>query len=293
MRWHGATPVTGHAGLRRAWPSLYYPRTLHNLVGIHVELLALAAALVVVLLRRRRATDMIPVALALRCFAPVLFCRSNFPRYALPAAVFMTFLAAVGIVSIARSLQPRWRTAAMIAAVALCAALQIRVVVGCVDQFGDDSRDRLLAWMATHLPPGSTVAADTYAGPFVTFGGLQAIEAKPGVRVHAALSAADFGRIDQVRAAGYTHVAVSAAAFGRYFDPDLSPLPDHAAIYGQRRDWYRRLFDEQELTWSSDPSPDLLAYTNPPLRLYRLRESITPPHPGAVAAVPRSSRAAR
>jgi hypothetical protein len=281
MRWHGATPMLGHAGLQLDWPSTYYPYVVHALTGVVIDGLALAAVAIVIA-RQRRSSDVVPVALAILCFAPLLACRSNFPRYALPAVVFVTLLAALAVAWVRTSIPSRWRRAWTVAAIALVMTLQLRVCLRHIERFGDDSRDRLVAWMAGHLPAGSRVAADTYAGPFVTFGGQQAISIKPGVRVHAALSAADIGTIDELRATGYTHVAVSAAAYARYFDPHLHPFPESASDYSRRRHWYARLFNDQELMWSSDPSPDMFAYTDPPLRLYKLRVS-SPAESAAVA----------
>lgn len=284
MKYHGATPLLGHGGTKMAWPSGYYPRVIHQLAGAHVELLALAAAAVLLTVPRRKSLPhAIPILLALACAALLLLCRSAFPRYALPAIVLLTAAAALGIAWTAQLWPARWRCreAWALALVAVCWSIQWRACTSYIGQLRDDSRDRLRAWMATNLPPTARVAADTYAGRFWAFGGEQALTVWPGVRVHAAPSAADLGALSALRAEGFTHVAVSAAAYDRYFDPHLRPLPQAQRDFARRRAWYQELFHGAELVWRSDPERDTMAYTNPPLRLYRLRKIAHESHESA------------
>jgi hypothetical protein len=254
-----------------AWPSGYYLGVIHQLAGVHVELLALAAGAMLILMRRRSLADAIPLLLAATCTVLLLGLRSAFPRYALPAIVLLTMSAALGVAWTSRLLPARIRAAWIAVLVVTCGAIQWRTCATFLREFQDDSRDRLRAWIASNLRAGDRIAADTYAGRFWAFGGEQSATVGHAIRVDAAPSVADLrGSVAQLRAAGYTHVAVAAAAFDRYFDPHLKPLPHLAADFHRRAAWYRELFEQGQLVWQSDPELDTMAYTNPPLRMYRL-----------------------
>ncbi len=285
MKWHGATPLLGHAGVKMVFPSAYYLIVIHRQIGWHVEaLLALAMVAIASTPRLRTLDRLAPILLAALCTVLLLVCRSAFPRYALPAIVLLTFCGAIGLAwlraalveSLALPISAASSTVAvhlMVAAALLaCTWLQFRACERHIAQFEDDSRDRLRQWMVAHLPAGSRVAADTYAGRFIAFGGQQALTIRDGMKMDAAMSAADLGSIDDLRAAGFTHVAVSGEAFDRYFDPRLVALPGKEKEYDARQRWYRDLFERGHLIWRSDPVVDAMGYTDPALRLYELAD---------------------
>lgn len=274
MKWHGATPLLGHAGVKMVFPSAYYLIVIHRQVGWHVEALLAMTIFVIVWSRRLRTLDYLtPTIFAMLCTVPLLVCRSAFPRYALPAIVLLTFCGAIGLVWMSQRVAPPWRNFAVAVILLACTWLQFRACQRHIAQFENDSRDRLRQWMVAHLPTGSHIAADTYAGRFIAFGGRQAMTLRDGVTMHAALSAADLGSIDDLRAAGFTHVAVSAEAFDRYFDPRLHALPGKENEYAARQRWYRELFERGHLIWRSDPVVDSMGYTDPALRLYALTDA--------------------
>jgi len=273
MKYHGATPLLGHGGMRMIWPSGYYGHVIHQLAGGHIELLAVGAVLLGITRLRRSLPHLIPIVLAGLCTLLLFGLRSAFPRYALPAIVLLTVTAALGIAWTSRLLPLRARAAWVAALVLLCGALQWRTCSTFLHEFDDDSRERLRTWMAANLRAGDRVAADTYAGRFWAFGGEQTLTIGPLIRMDAAASVADLrGNLADLRAAGYTHVAVCAAAFERYFNPELMPLPEQTSDFRRRQAFYRELFDRGQLVWQSEPELDTMAYTNPPLRLYRLSE---------------------
>jgi hypothetical protein len=197
-----------------------------------------------------------------------------FGRYALPVTVCGYFVTSQLISSTVHDLQrrTRWGWAAMVACAAAVFLLQGQRCLNFVEQFRDDSRQRLHEWVAKNLPSSAMIAADSYTS--LGFDGdpvrFPKQPSKPH-RVQQIFFAPQLGSsAEQLAASGYTHVAVSRANYHRYFEPGVEGLPGYEHQFREFRNCYAELFARGYLEWASVPKPSTNAYVNNEIRLYRI-----------------------
>jgi hypothetical protein len=83
--------------------------------------------------------------------------------------------------------------------------------------------------------------------------------------------AADVGTINDLRAAGVTHVAVSESDYGRFFLESLRPQTEEHDSFLRRKFFYEQLFREGELLW--ERRRGTVIYLHPGIRLYHIGNS--------------------
>jgi hypothetical protein len=263
-------------------PTAFFLRALVEEVQPHILLLCVIAVIAAVLTWRRRdrweQTLLIwPAGVLLL----VSFSSAPNHRHVLPVIVLMYFIAALFlwrmIQAIPISSAGRMATIGLIATAAV--ALDAPRCFNFTRQFGDGSRARLRQWVTAHVTPGAAVVEDSPAGlsgkdppPEDT---VQLSTLNGGIRLHSVNFAPQIGSLAQLTEQGISHVVVCDIAYGRYFDPEVIPVPGFQAEYLRRRRWYDRLFHEARLVWRSAPSPPTYSSINPEIRVYRLPSAST------------------
>lgn len=259
--------VVEHKGLTMRKPTAYFARALVDGAERHTLILAAAGtAFVIATWRRRDRWQRMAVLLPTGYLALVSFSSAPNHRHVLPVVVLVHFLAALAVAWWVARMPAKpdhpWRLLPAVAFVALTMLAQWPDCAAVLAQFRDDGRDRVRAWAATALPPGSRVLQDAAA---------QLHLGRRDGRIVTRGFAPEFGDFDSLASAGITHVVACDLAFGRYFDPHVIPTPAFGDEYARRRAWYERLFREGQFVWSSDPKPHAHGVTNPAIRAYRVR----------------------
>lgn len=85
--------------------------------------------------------------------------------------------------------------------------------------------------------------------------------------------AADFADFDELLARGVTHVIVSETDYGKYFRNSLRPQKGAEEKFDRSREFYTRLFSENESSLLWERERGTVIYLHPGIRLYRLRPS--------------------
>ncbi len=175
-------------------------------------------------------------------------------RYFLVATAIFTLLAGLAIVDIGRSpwlrrLRPQ---VAMTFAAALLVLCQLPSWMDYERAFQSDDTGDLVEWLRTKVPATAVITKDSRVllpiperkshGARV---GIipQKVITKPlsnpeGKRVR---YAADVGSLDELRAAGITHVAISQSDYGRFFLASLKPQSGEETDYNRRQRFYEEL----------------------------------------------------
>jgi len=280
---------TDHMGVMMDRPNGYFVGVLREQTPLVVRALALSSPLVLICggvawaYRRRRGL------LAWRptgwdglvvLFPGVLLWITSYsavaaPRYALPAVVMTWFCAAATSLWLGRLVGRPWaRVAAPLLFAALAAAWAVPRDASYVKQFGDDSRQRLRAWLLANAPRGSTVVADGYAGLTAPPYDLQPDGLDAHVNVYAQMFAPDFGSTEALAAGGVDYVAIADIAYSRFFNPHAKPAEGEADAFDRRRAWYAKLLRDGQPVWASEPdypmSGPMSGFTNPRIRVYKV-----------------------
>ena len=155
-----------HQGLTARQPNTYMIRSAIQQTWPFVATAALLFPLIVLLTRRSGwGWETLAILFTAICTFVLSFSIILFPRYALPIVALFHLLAAIGLARLITALSGRpilRRSLGTVAAMLLLAALGSR----CLDytwQFGHDSRNAVVSWLATNLPQGAYVYADHYA----------------------------------------------------------------------------------------------------------------------------------
>ncbi len=187
-------------------------------------------------------------------------------RYILPAILVIHALGGVGAVVAAgwmtKRRAPRAALATLLVAlIAVPGAIEVREAM---DQFANDSRLRLRAWVADEMPADARLAQDYYAG---------LPSGEPGVDPRL-VKTRKYILADEdmhgLRSLGVTHVAVAEPAYGRFFLERAQPGSAVAEDYAEYRRRYEELFERADLVWEAGPPRRLPVATNPLIRVYRL-----------------------
>lgn len=272
-----------HSELALPVPSTFFVRISWHHLETHarVALTAFPVLAGFMLWRRRRWMDAwlllaptLPLVFLVAISAQVI----PFHRYALPVvglAAALAMLTAAKLLTLLPWRLVRWSAAAAVLVVVVW--LQGARVLTVEEQFLNDSRARLWVWAAKNLPPGTTIAQDNYA----------ALRVRPDERRLAALGAPalgdlrvvllsgwfapDIGPISRLQRNGVRYIAVCDLAFGRFFIPEVGPAPGYEDRLERRRRFYAELEANHERVWQAVPEENLEAFTNPEIRVYRLR----------------------
>ncbi len=258
--------TTDHGGLYKPWWSGAYLRVLmEQTPWLVLAASASAAVYFAVTARRQRYVAWLLLLFPLVYLGVVMSSRIFFPRYMLPLVVGVTYLAGVGAAG--WSLWPRlaWRRGVALTVIggALVAVSAWRCA-DWLDQFADDSRDRLAAWVVEELEPGARILQDTYAG--LPAGDLR----EQGYFISTRWRAADMGPLPRLRRRGFTHVVVCALIYDRYIRGEMRPTPGYEAKYERVREWYRTLPDRATRVWASGGDTPTPLYANPAITVYAL-----------------------
>ncbi len=140
-----------------------------------------------------------------------------------------------------------------------------------IHQFGDDSRDRLRAWLIANVPPHSVVVGDFYTGMVIHAKDMQGEDViGNGIIVREVYDASSFGPLSSFRGQGISYVAVADCIYERFFMPQLYPTAEHQRQFDEQREWYVDLFKNHSPVWESDPPINFHYAVNPAIRLYRI-----------------------
>jgi len=234
--------------------------------------------------RRLTAIDAALLAFPLGYTALLLTAAVHFDRYLLPTVVGVQLLGGLGLALAARDgLWPVARVlagrvmgesksrfthpaAAALTGVILLALLlpSIHAARSCIQQFGDDSRDRANAWMLANLEPGSFIVADGYAK--IDRGALR----ESGHRLGRHALSFDRYTVDHLRANGVTHVVACNLEHDRFLREHRSPAPGREGDIGRRTRGYRDLFADYPIVWRSAQRVEMPYYVNPIITIFRI-----------------------
>jgi hypothetical protein len=164
------------------------------------------------------------------------------PRYYLPIAIALCFLAVAGTFRAAERARRRWPRAGIAAAalaLLVCHAAAGRQALDAREirsGFERDDRTELFAAVAA-LPPTAFVAQDQSVGLPEPGRRWQDARRTPlPQKVMGAKQAADLGSLAELRARGVTHLALCRRTWGPYFEDQRVVGEEHVAA---RREFYR------------------------------------------------------
>jgi hypothetical protein len=181
-------------------------------------------------------------------------------RYFLPATAMFVYLGAMGVMSAADWITPRWsKTTALALCGGLAIALQIPSLARYSSAFSHDDRREFIAWAATNLPAEAMLAQDARVN-------LQQSDLAQNLRT---IKRSDFGNIEKLKSENVTHLLVSESEYGRFFLKSLRPQKGTEDEFAQKKQFYERLFAVADLLWER-PRRTVI-YLHPGLRVYRLR----------------------
>jgi hypothetical protein len=175
-----------------------------------------------------------------------------------------------------------WRIGLTAAAAALLLGFQLPRCLNYLDQFKNDSRLRLRDWLAQNVKPGTGVLEEQFVGlsgrPSWGMGWYQRDTdddpVLPPVRVN--VTDTDFfpsrGELEDLAYEGISYVVVSDLSYARYLDRHVLAAPYDEDRFNERRQGYLKLLTQHQadLVWKSVPSPNMHAFTNPELRVYKV-----------------------
>ena len=195
-------------------------------------------------------------------------------RHVLPITIVAVFLGALALVRLANELQRgRTRFAVPLFTILLVVAFAYDLVRTSLLHrgFQRDHRQELVEWITSNVPPAAVVGVEERVGILHNRRGRGCEVPSPlAQQVRTARFAPDLGALDELRAAGVTHLALTDA-YKLFLEPEFGPSRD--ATFQRRREFYQRVFSEGRLVWSRDSGT--VGVLNPGLRLY----DITAPFP--------------
>tara|TARA_Y100000589_G_scaffold12817_1_gene10432 strand:- start:634 stop:2166 length:1533 start_codon:yes stop_codon:yes gene_type:complete len=197
-------------------------------------------------------------------------------RYALPVVIMICWFAGIWMahwISTQNSKQLRQRLSVL-----LCCC-----VVGMMGyrayqvmyQFDHDGRPAMGQWVRENLNASSVVVEDMYcAMPDQRNPMMVKLYGKWEPQIQIRRYAAEFGRVDQLRAKGVTHVAICNYSYDRFVNiKGLQPTSDDAkslARIEHCRTFYSQLISTKPVIWSHQPRYNLPGLTSPTLTLFAL-----------------------
>ncbi len=253
-----------------------------------------------VMKRRATAIDMVLLLFPLGYAAVLTQAAVQFDRYLLPTVVAAQLLGGVGLALVVRDVTltitcriatarrrsadetaSAWRHGAaayavMVAILAGATLPGFYAALSCIHQFGDDSRDRMNAWLVENLEGRSFVVADGYAQ--LDSPGLRAVGHRTGQ------STLNFSRytLDYLRENGVTHVIACNLTYDRYLNEYRRPAPGREDHIARLTAGYRQLFEEGRVVWESRQAVPMPYYVNPRVTIFRI-DGQDPGHPPVIS----------
>jgi hypothetical protein len=188
-----------------------------------------------------------------------------FHRYSLPPVLLAHVLGGMGAIFLTFLFRNWiWRAAVWVLCFGIIVHFQGGRVMDYLDGFRNDSRDRARHWIARNLPRNSVILSENYAK--IVYPGVNL----PGYRVQVTRYGPDYGDLRSLeRRADY--MVVADHTYLRFLEPQVIGEPGYEPIFERRRKWYRDLFESYELLWSTSDEPQMRAFTNPEIRIYKLK----------------------
>lgn len=193
-----------------------------------------------------------------------------FPRYALPIVGMFHLLAAIGIARLVRGLAARPVLAGSMGTVT---ALALLATMGatCLNytwQFGHDSRNSVLKWLAATLPQNARVYSDFYA----RLDHLQSV--RPDIYVTSGFFLPDvIPDVDYIARTGGGFVVICDMAYNRYYEPSAFPAEGHGYRVERNKQFYTTLLEKHAPIWQHVPEKPIEAFTNPTIKVYWVKPS--------------------
>jgi hypothetical protein len=226
LAWELKHPVTSHHGVvyPRFHRSPFIPQLLQETPPV---VLALGLAYALATIARWRATPLprqVPVVLFVVLFAVVICSSVTFPRYLLPAQVWMHVMAGLAAAHlVTRAARTAVARAAVTAALAVAIGWNFpREARPLLAQFHTDSREVVRQWLAGNVPAGSGIAYERHAAlpdEEAVAMGMFAPQLRLPARVERFRDLPDAGELETLRDAGIEFVVVSDHGYARYLDP--------------------------------------------------------------------------
>jgi hypothetical protein len=193
-------------------------------------------------------------------------------RYLLPILGILYLLAGLGLVDLwnhfgARGLR-RWRPLIALLAVysGLLAIKQIREID---NEFQQDARAELVRFINDRLPADAVIVEDLRVGiPYQDAAFSCPLPPPIQQSLRGSFFVADLGTLDQLRAAGVTHVAVRKGIFDRYLRPANAAASGQEKEFARRKEFYQKLLQENETVWFHRQGK--VRVMNPDLRLVQI-----------------------
>ena len=260
-------------GMRWSFSPLYWTRTFLEMSPL------LLLAFLVHLKRTGQSFRRVPLPDVLMTVFPFVFgfmlsfSSKQSGRHTLPILLVSVFVAALAIIRIAKHLNESGRAPSarrwFVVGLVILFAYDI-VRTGLMDRsFRRDHRRELVEWIGANVPPTSVIGVDDRVG--VPFGDRDRFcDVRPRIpqEVRGAAFVADLGTLDDVRAAGITHLVVSEARYYAVTNGQAKPSPPPDNRLERRAEFYRRLFNEGRLVWSRETGN--VGVLNPGLRVYEI-----------------------
>jgi hypothetical protein len=265
--------VTDHFGLTMNHPNGYFIENLPAEAGWPMVILGAVAILILLATwRRRNNWDVLSILVGPGYLLVLSFSSLAAGRYLLPMVMMLHVtagLSALWVIDFARKSASRIVMA--IAFASVFAFIGLPRCLSVVHQFGDDSRDRLRAWLIANVPSQSIVVGDFYTGMVIHARDMHGQDTiGSGIAVREVYDASSYGPISSLRRQGISYIAVSDRIYDHYFLPQLHPAPAYQRQFDEQRQWYVDLFANHAPVWEYDPPMNLHASTNPAIRLYRI-----------------------
>lgn len=273
-----AKAYEGEQGIMRQVPHNYYLVVQNRWGGPWVPALAvLWVAFAVWRPRRIPAAEWLLAGAALVLYAVLSFTPKTSPRYFLPIATTLCYLAPAGLAHWL-SLAGKQRSFAFVAIllVATAGALQSRILWQTYAAFRDDDRLELIAAVKA-LPPSAKLAQDDATNLPEPDRRWEHKGREPLPQfILGAKRACDLGSIAKLRANGFTHVALCNRTFERFLGGGRVVTDPTGA--GARRDFYETALKEGLIlqTWKQG----LVTYMQPGLVLIDITKIETPAEGG-------------
>lgn len=290
----------GHRGVTREVPHAEYLHDLKkNLPPVVGGLGAVYALALLVTARRRTAPEWATLIFPLAYLGMISCSPKVADRYLLPTSVLLPLLGVLGAAEIGRMIgSPHLQLRARLGLLVQCGL----VVWLCLAEkpalarsyagFQKDDPAAVAEWVKANLPADAVIAEDHRINLSESKAEGLSSDARVPQKVLDASFASDLIKdtkdpakmLDALRAKGVTHVAVCKQNYGRYLRGDMIPQAEVKSGFDQRREFYRRVFEEGALLkeWPSG----VISYLQPGIKFYRIVPEKTSGTVPAVAPSP-------
>jgi len=195
-------------------------------------------------------------------------------RYELPVAMIVATLAACGFaLLLARRRSPAVRLVAALAVMIVLAG-QLAGIAAARKAMLNDTRGQMAEWIKGNLSPGAVLAEGRYSGMTEEFA-QPTLPNEVTVKVLTGYyTAAELGSLDDLRAAGVTHVLIADTGFGRYFNPMVridEKDPYWAPRVANVHAFHVALFETARLVHQIPSAAPVGTYFSPGLWLFDIR----------------------